>query len=148
MPLYASALIGINEPIIPCGLEGQDPCNFCHFFQLVQNGYNFIVFVIAPPLAIALVAIGSFLWITAGADEGNVKKGQKMLGGVAWGLVMVYVSWLVISFVIGQVAKGTAAYDPAKWWNPTTWFEVGCGAEPGGTPSAAAPGGGTAAPVV
>lgn len=134
LPVYALAFPGIGgDPLIPCGLQGQDLCNFCHVFQLVQNIYNFIIFVIAPPIAVILVAVGAFFWLSAAGSEGQVTKGRKILISVVWGLVVVYVSWLLVNFVITLVASKPAGsepvpYNPAHWYDPSSWFNASCSA--------------------
>jgi hypothetical protein len=131
------AVIGINEPIIPCGTNISttggatsitNPCEFCHIFLLVHNVYDFLVLIIVPPIAVVLIAIGGFMWLTAGGNEGRVKKGHSMILSVIIGLIIVYVSWLVLSFGIQLIAQKTAngAYDPAVWYNPAEWFDLKC----------------------
>lgn len=132
----AFAVIGITEPLIPCGLSVDDPdsatietasCTFCHFFKLIQNVYNFLVFVIVPPIAVLLVAIGGFFWLSSGGSEARAKTALNILIAVLWGLVIVYVSWLVISFAISLIANPAGvSYKPAKWYNPTEWFVGSC----------------------
>lgn len=145
----AFAVIGIDEPLIPCGTEivttsGKtsiaNPCTFCHFFKLIQNVYNFFVFVIVPPIAVLLVAIGGFFWLSSGGSESRAKKGMGILVAVLWGLVIVYVSWLLISFVLDLAAstitnplktgETKATYSPAVWYDPTSWFKLSCEAGP------------------
>lgn len=120
------ALVGIDEPIIPCGFFGQPSCQFCHFFALIQNIYNFLVLVIVPPLAILMIAIAGFLLLTAGGRPGQIQRGWGVVQVVIAGLIMVYVSWLVISFGISLVARQVGAYDPAVWNEPGSWFNLNC----------------------
>lgn len=131
----ALAVVGIDEPIIPCGTEITtdasgthivNPCTFCHFFALIQNVYNFLIFIIVPPVAVLMVAIGGFFWLTAGGSASRVQKGWGVLKTVGIGLLMVYVSWLVVSFGINLIAKDIVKYNPAVWYDPTSWFKVGC----------------------
>ena len=96
------AVIGINEPIIPCGTDivnvtvngvqktvVQNPCTFCHIFELVHNIYNFLMFVIVPPVAVLLVAVAGFYWLISGAYGPGAGKGRSILLSVLVGLVMM-----------------------------------------------------------
>lgn len=134
------AVVGIDEPLIPCGTsltvvngvtEITNPCTVCHFFSLIQNIYNFIIFVFVPPLAILMVAIAGFYWLTSGANQGNWNKGTSMLKTVVIGLAMIYAAWLIVAFGLNLIASSVAkngeiVYDPAIWYNPSSWFKISC----------------------
>lgn len=135
LPIGVFALIGIDEPLIPCGTEIEtadgkteikNPCTFCHFFVLIQNIYNFLIFIIVPPVAVVMIAIGGFFWLTAAGSPGRVQTGHRIILSVLAGLVIMYVAWLVISFGISLIAKNVVVYDPAVWYNPTEWFDPKC----------------------
>lgn len=141
IPIGAFAVIGIDEPLIPCGLSIDDPdstiietdsCTFCHFFALIQNIYNFLIFVIVPPVAVVMIAIGGFFWLTAAGSPARVQQGHKIILAVLAGLVIMYVAWLVISFGISLIAENGVVYNPAVWWKPHEWFDPQCSLPSGG----------------
>lgn len=122
IPLFVFAAL------VPCGsIDESAPCTFCHFFQLIQNVYNFLVFYIVPPLAIAFVAVGGFIWFTSGGSQGRAQMAMKILQAVLIGLIVAYTSWLIVNFIITLLARtDIEQYKPAKWYDPTSWFTVQC----------------------
>lgn len=121
--LIASAATATN-PLIPCG-PGQ--CTFCDLFKLIQNVYDFIVFTLAPPVAILSVAVAGFIWFTSAGSEAKAKKARDILMTVALGLVIMYTSWIVINFIITFIAQPIKL--PAasvNVYDPTTWFKLQC----------------------
>ena len=135
-PPAAFAIVGIDEPLIPCGTNIQNtpegsvitnPCGVCHVFALIQNIYNFLIFVITPPVAIVMLGIAGFYWLTAGGNPGRFQKGIQIIKTTIIGLVMMYAAWLVVSFAINLIAnKVGVAYNPAVWYNPSEWFVAQC----------------------
>lgn len=113
------------DPLIPCGPG--NPCTFCHLFKLIQNVYNFIVFTLAPPVAILSVAVAGFIWFTSAGSEGRAKKARDILLTVVVGLVIMYTSWVVINFIITFIAQPVRLPSASvNVYDPTTWFKLQC----------------------
>lgn len=49
---------------------------------------------------VALVFFG-FLWITAGGNDDQVERGKKGIIWVALGILLILLSWVIVSFLVG-----------------------------------------------
>ncbi len=97
--------------LVPCGTEG-NPCTLCHFYILAQNMISFMMWYIAPALAIFIVAWGGFNILIAGSDPARKQAGRKAITAAIVGLLVVFGAWVVINqFLLffsgsgGEVAK-------------------------------------------
>ena len=50
--------------LVPCGGAGETSCNFDMFIVLAKNVIDFLIFVLAMPLAAILFAYAGFLLLT------------------------------------------------------------------------------------
>lgn len=57
-------------------------------------------------LAVILIVYAGFLYITSGGDEEKYRKAQGTLTSVIIGLVIIFLSALIITFVINTVTSG------------------------------------------
>jgi len=114
LPLIASAKI-----VPDCvGADGQPgPCDLCDFFKLITNIFKFITLSLVPPLAALLALIAGFLFLTSGGSEQRVSQAKKIFTNLIIGLVVVYVSWLVINSVIVIIAKNITGFTKESWYN-------------------------------
>lgn len=60
-------------------------------------------------LAVVIILIGGFKWMTAGGNEENVTSAQKIIIAGVIGLVIIFAAWGIATFVIGQMADITGA---------------------------------------
>lgn len=139
-PSAFADIVGIDKPIIPCGTDITNtpdgpvianPCTICHIFELIQNIYNFLIIVITPPVAIFMVGLAGFYWLTSAGNPAGFSKGIQILKTTIIGLAMMYAAWLIVSFGINLIAQqvvqnGEVVYDPAIWYKPTSWFDLKC----------------------
>ncbi len=116
LPVAASAAI------VPCGELG-NPCNLCDLYDLTQNIVNFLMWGVAPSLAVFIIAWGGFNILIAGGEPAKKQAGYKAIKTAIIGLLIVFGAWIIINefllFFSGQ-ATGTAKI----FYNP--WTEVRC----------------------
>lgn len=60
-------------------------------------------------IAVVLVLIGGFQWMTAAGDETKVDKAKKVLVAAVIGLVIVMAAWGISLYAIGVLADATNA---------------------------------------
>jgi type IV secretory pathway VirB2 component (pilin) len=108
--------------LVPCGGEG-NPCRLCHIYVLAQNIIDFLMWDIAPALAILVVAWGGFNILIAGGDPGKKQYGRKAITTAIVGLLIVFGSWVIINefllFFSGQSGNVARIFN-----NP--WTDVKC----------------------
>jgi len=59
-------------------------------------------------IAVGIVLLGGFKWMTAGGNEEKTEEAKKLLGAGVIGLVIILCSWAIATFVINQLMTATA----------------------------------------
>lgn len=78
-----------------------------NFIQVVKNGINWVIGILAL-IALVLLLWGGFQMVTAAGDDKKYDEGFTILKQAAFGLMMIWVAWFVISiifFVINLVTN-------------------------------------------
>jgi len=86
--------------IVNCGNPGQKPCTLADFFVLLGNIYNFIVNMIAAPLATIALLIGGIMMLTSGGNPTQFGKGKQILIYAIIGLCLAFGSMLIIKTLL------------------------------------------------
>lgn len=60
-------------------------------------------------IAIIIILYGGFVWMTAGGNEEKVDSAKKIITAGIIGLVIIFVSFAIASFVISQLISATGA---------------------------------------
>jgi len=60
-------------------------------------------------IAIIIMLYGGFVWFTAAGNEENVGKAKKIITAGIIGLVIIFISYAIATFVIGQLILATGA---------------------------------------
>lgn len=60
-------------------------------------------------LAVVIILIGGFKWMTAGGNEDNVSSAQKIIVSGVIGLVIIFAAWGIATYVISTIATATNA---------------------------------------
>jgi Zn-dependent protease with chaperone function len=58
-------------------------------------------------IAVVIVLIGGFKWMTAGGNEDKVSEAKKLMGSGVVGLVIVLASWGIAQFIVKQLQTAT-----------------------------------------
>ena len=58
-------------------------------------------------IAIILVLYGGFLWMTSAGNEEKVSQAKKIITGGIIGLIIIFVSYALASFVVTQIMSAT-----------------------------------------
>src|SRR3989339_625740 len=84
----------------------------------VKSLYEFGV-IAAGILAVLMVMLGGFLYMTAGGNPGGVEKGKNLISGALWGVVLLLSSYVILytidpgltrlDFELGKVAERTSS---------------------------------------
>ncbi len=96
-----------------CGIG---PCQLCDLWQLAHNVIGFLL-KIAVPIAIAMLFYGGFLYITAGADGGNVAKGKKTIVSAAIGLLIAFGAYAIVNMFLLMVGFDMPASGAIRVWS-------------------------------
>ena len=90
--------------LVSCG-KGSDAsaaeeCNFEQFICLLQRLMNFMLFVLAVPLAAISFAWAGWLYLSAAGNEGNIKQAHQIFGDVVLGLCLALSAWLIVHAIV------------------------------------------------
>lgn len=69
---------------------------------VIKQWVNFVLWFMAL-VAVILMIYGWFMILTAGWDDGKVKKGKTILINAWLGLIVIFVAYSVVTFLIGSL---------------------------------------------
>jgi len=115
-------LFSLAAGLVPCGGPGEPACQFCHFFVMLDEIIDFVLFTLVPPIAVLMLAIGGAMFIFAyfSGGEQTLSQAKKLITSVFLGLVIIFAAWILINlfFQIIGVAEWTTLQ--------TGWFRINC----------------------
>ncbi len=100
-----------KEPITPVvnpdgtstsetGGEIINPCGFNHFFELVNNVVDFLLFYLAIPIAAIIFAFAGIKLVFSGGNAGQMEKAKSTMIDVAIGLALAAGAWLIVHTIL------------------------------------------------
>jgi nitrate reductase NapE component len=92
--------VGINEVEDSIKLGNKDPRETVG--QIINVAMLFLGII-----AVGIILVGGFKWMTAGGNEEKVGEAKKLLGSGVIGLVIVLASWGIATFVLEQLVNAT-----------------------------------------
>jgi uncharacterized membrane protein YwzB len=75
--------------------------------QIVGNIVQIILGLLGL-VAVVLIIIAGFQWMTSGGSEEKVKKAQKLMGSALIGLVIIVLAYAIATFVIDNLITVTS----------------------------------------
>ncbi len=60
-------------------------------------------------IAVVLILMGGFKWMTAAGNEEKVGEAKKLLGAGVVGLVIIFAAFAIASFVVGNLSNATGS---------------------------------------
>lgn len=58
-------------------------------------------------VAVIMILFGGFMWMTAAGNEERIKKAKTILTSAIIGMIIIMLSWALVTFVIARVNKVT-----------------------------------------
>ncbi|MAF20855.1 MAG: hypothetical protein CMI55_04230 [Parcubacteria group bacterium] len=106
--LILGGLLGfslVNAAIVPC--IGSDPCTLCHLWELGDKIIKFITIQLVLPIAGLLFVVAGGIFLFSGGNEQRVALAKSIFYNTVVGLLIVFVSWLLIDTLFKTIASGT-----------------------------------------
>lgn len=66
-----------------------------------------VILTLLGIVAVVIVLLGGFKWMTAAGNEDKVSEAKKLLGAGVIGLVIILAAWGIASFVLNELMKAT-----------------------------------------
>ena len=105
---------GQSAKLIPCIGNGKDAftdCTFANLFGIFGESdslfgriYNFIVFMVAVPVATLSIAVAGIMYATSSVDPGRRSKAKTILTYAVIGLVITLGSYLIVKTIVNALA--------------------------------------------
>ena len=108
------------------GINEEDPCSLCHLYILTQRILGFMMWTIAPIVAVLAVAWAGFNILISGEKPGLRAKGFDIIKTTVIGLAIMFAGWVLINealiFFTGKDNTGTAKISFIQ----SPWNQVTC----------------------
>jgi len=101
---------GGQTGIVKCGQQASCPCELGDLFAMIGRIYNFIVLMVATPLAIIAFSVGGLILLISAGNPANATKGKEIMKWAAIGLFLVFGSWLIINFVLTSLGMTSGSW--------------------------------------
>ena len=102
--LFLIPVVAHGQPLIVC--NGPD-CSVAQFVELVQKFINFVIFVLAVPVAAFIFGYGGVLLITARGDKSQVDKAKLAFRSAGVGLIIILAAWLIVYTIVETLIDPT-----------------------------------------
>ncbi|NCD01075.1 hypothetical protein EOL94_03215 [bacterium] len=91
---------GLNEINDTIQLGSDDPRTIAA--RIINTAMMFLGLI-----AVVIILLGGFKWMTAGGSEDKVSEAKKLMGQGVIGLLIVLASWGIAQFVVNQLVNAT-----------------------------------------
>ncbi len=96
--------LAVALPLVASAISFEDPSQT---FQLgtsdlkaaVINIINWVLGLLGI-IAVIMVLVGGFQWMTAGGNEDKVEKSKKIISAAIVGLIIILLAWAIVNFVL------------------------------------------------
>lgn len=112
MALFAQPALA-QTPLVFCGNDGEPDCTLQDLFFMVYRVVNFLISM-AGLVAILFIVIGGLKMAFAAGNPKSIDEGKETLKNAVTGLVLVLLSYLVVSYVAGFLIPGAGGADPLR----------------------------------
>jgi hypothetical protein len=104
--------------LVPCsgvevsadGKTTTQTCSFNDVIKLFANVIDFLLFLIAPIIATALLLYGGILILFSGGSTENVSKAKGIFSKALIGLLLAMGAWLIVKFVMTKLGYNGAIF--------------------------------------
>ncbi len=105
-PVLAFAQADPNDPFGTGYLTGLAGLPTTDLKEVVINLINILLGILGI-IFLLLVLYGGFLWMTAGGSDDQAAKGRKIIGNGIIGLIVIFVSFAIVTFVFNILVAAT-----------------------------------------
>ncbi len=108
-----------NGKCVNCGEHAFIPCQFCHFFIMLDDIVDFILLKIVPLVGTIMLVVGGIMFYFAGTSPQSLSRAKSILTSAIIGLVIIYCSWLIVNTILDVLGV-------AEWTGLENWWEFSC----------------------
>jgi len=112
--------------LVPCGTPCC-PCQLCDFFVLIDRILDFILFRIAPVVAVLMLVVGGGLFLVSTGNPQTITTARRIITSVFIGLAIIYGSYFFIGLILQSIGLAEWTHDIYHTWWEQGFFEIPCG---------------------
>jgi hypothetical protein len=101
---------GQNPDAGPLNKDGTQACGFPQFMELLNRIINFLIFLVAPIIAVCVILYAGFLILTSGGSTEKVSQARGMLTKMIVGLVIAMGAWLLVKAILVSLGVDTTVF--------------------------------------
>jgi Type IV secretion system pilin len=113
---------GERTGLVPCGRDGQEPCQTCHVVVLVNDVIKFLLYILGVVAAIIIVYAGARL-VFSGGNRSAMEEAKSMISSMIIGYVIILAGWLLVDTGMKMLLTDGAT-------KLGVWNQVSCVAQP------------------
>jgi len=129
LPFFITSVQAQSQGLVPCDMIGPNACTFCDFFVMLDRWIDRLLFMVVPPLAALMIAIGGGMYIISQGNPEMLGRAKKLFTAVVIGLFIIYGSFLIIGLFlkfIGLAETPTNWYALYRYWWEDGLFIINC----------------------
>ncbi len=122
--------------LVPCGrscddpttdeIDESDPCQLCDFFVMLDKWIDRLLFMVVPPLAVLMIAIGGGMYIISQGQPEMLSRAKRLFTAVVIGLLIIYGAFLIIGTLLWAIGLADWTTDIYQNWWSQGLFEIPC----------------------
>ncbi len=93
----------IPDELVPCGDSGQDACQTCHIYELVENVFQWI-FGISFVIVAIIIVVGGIRLATSGGNSQAKSDARKLIGTSIVGFILIGSAWVLVELLIATLS--------------------------------------------
>jgi hypothetical protein len=99
--------------LVPCGSQGQEPCNLVHVFGIIARVTNWLL-MIAGIYASYQIIQGGFGMIISMGNEESITSKKKQITNAVVGFVFTLMAFIIVYTVVNLILRGAAGPNAEK----------------------------------
>lgn len=99
--------------LVPCGGEGEVPCNIVHIFAIIARLTNWLLMVAGVFASYKIVQGGFWLIVSMGNEE-SITTNKKLITNAVLGFIFTLMAFLFVNFTLNFFLRGVNGSDASK----------------------------------
>ena len=108
--------------LVPCGGEGEEPCQLCHIFIMANNVLGQLFTWVVPTIAVLMLVIGGVMLLFAGARPNMLAQAKGVITSVVIGLLIIFAAWVIVNTILNT----SGIVDSPSILQ---WYEISCSSD-------------------
>jgi hypothetical protein len=103
IPQHASAALVSCGLTGPLNANGTQACGFPEFMKMISTIIDFLIFTVAPLIALCVILYAGFLYLTSLGEAEKRTQANGMFVKAVSGMAIAMVAWILVKFILVQL---------------------------------------------